>query len=731
MLVENSIWHRLPSLTLRSKILMMILPASIISMGLAGLIGYFTARDALTKQASAQLTAIRSAKKAQVESYYRNLRSTFGIFADDVAVVSATQLLGDGFNQLGRQKLAPERAKALEKYYSERFVPELIKTPGFEQVTAESLLPRTDRAAEAQALFITENPNKATERAKLVDHPVSNPYTLAHFTYHAWFKDLADRLNLYDLMIVSTTGNMIYSVAKEVDFASNLIDGPYATTNIGRLFRQVLSEHRKGYVKFADFEFYAASNGVPAQFIATPIYAGFKLVGVLIGQISNEEVSRTMNGAKSWRADGLGETGFAYIAGPSLLLRNDHRVFIENKARFFAVIAEQGMRPEEIETIDRQNTTVLRYKMNVESVRRAVLGETGVVAARNAIGQDSLQAYTPLNIPDLNWVLSAHITSAEIFAPLEQLKRTMMIVACGLTLLSSLLAMFMASRFIRPINNLMQGIDAIKAGRSSTRVAKDGDDEFGRLSDSFNTMATSIQERDDIIAGKNKAYAGLLSRVFPEIVADRMRSGQEQIIDTQPSVSMIYASVIGFTRETDDMSGSDSVKLLNEIIESFDNTAEKHGVERVKTVGEHYIAACGLTVPRLDHAARAVDFVDAIAGEINRIATERKLQLEIRASIASGRVHAGLVGNQRFVYDVWGRPLNLVRRLIHDTAAGEIGVTQETQQQLTAEHGFTERPAILGSTLGRIVRFGRPVRVKAMAPLQGRMAEKQQRAVGG
>ncbi len=307
----------------------------------------------------------------------------------------------------------------------------------------------------------------------------------------------------------------------------------------------------------------------------------------------------------------------------------------------------------------------------------------------------------------------------------------MMIVACGLTLLSTLFAMAMASRFIRPINNLMQGIDAIKGGRSSIRIEKAGDDEFGRLSDSFNTMAASIQERDAIIAGKNKAYAGLLNRVFPEIVADRMRAGEEQIIDTQPSVTMIYASVVGFTRETDDMSGNESVKLLNEIIECFDSMAEQHGVERVKTVGEHYIAACGLTVPRLDHAARAVDFADAIAAEVSRISSERKIKLEIRVSIASGKVHAGLVGNQRFVYDVWGRPLNLVRRLIHDTVAGEICVTQETHQQLGSDHGFSERPPIVGTTLGRIARFGRPVQFKVVVPLQGKTTDKQQRAAGG
>ncbi len=704
--------HRFGSLTLRSKILLMILPASLLSMGVAAFIGYVSARDALTGQARDQLTAIRSSKKMQVESYFRTLRDTFGIFADDVAVASATQLFIDGFSQLGRQKLAPERAKALEQFYREQYVPELNKTLGFEQVTAEEIMPRTDRAAEAQSLFIVENPNKRGERGKLVDHAVSNPYTLAHFTYHGWLRDLADRLKLYDLIIVSETGSIVYSVGKEPEFGTSLVDGPYAATNIGRLFRQVLAEHRKGYVKVTDFEFYAPSNGIPCMFIATPVYANFKLIGVLIGQISNDELSRTMNGEKSWRADGFGETGFAYITGQSMLLRNEHRAFVEHRDRFLTNAQTIGYRAPEIDAMRRQNTTVLHFRMNIEGVRKAMLGETGIVTARNLLGQETLQAYTPLNIPDLSWVLGAHIEQAEILAPLDRLRRTMTIVACALTLLSTLLAMMLASRFVKPITALVGGINAIKAGQTNVRIAKTSDDEFGRLADSFNTMAAAINERDDIIAGKNKAYVSLLNRVFPEVVAGRMRSGEEQIIDTLPSVTLVYASVVGFTRETERMSGGESMKLLNDIIDSFDAAAEQHGIERIKTFGEHYIAACGLTVPRLDHASRSVDFADAIAVEIKRLSAEQDLRLEVRTSIASGKVHAGLIGNQRFVYDVWGRPLNLVRRLIHDTAPNEIRITEETAQQLGADSGFTERPEMQGLTLGRIKCFGRAPRSK-------------------
>jgi class 3 adenylate cyclase len=677
----------------------MILPLSLLSMAAAALVAYVTARDSLTHLATEHLTAVRSAKKAQVESYFRTLTSTFGAFSEDVGMAAASQLLIDGFNQLGRDKLDPQRTKALEAYYREQFVPALNKTPGFEKVAADDLLPRTDRSAEAQSLFIVENPHERDKRAMLLDHPVSNPYTLAHYTYHGWLRSLADRLKLYDLFVVSESGWVVYSVAKELDFATNLVDGPYATSHVGRLFRQVSSEHRKGYVKLSDFAFYTPSYGEPAMFVATPVYAGHKLVAVLMGQVSNAELSRTMNGDKSWRADGLGATGFAYVTDASKLLRNDHRRFIEKPDQFFKNAASLGYSEPAIEAMRRQSTTVLRYKMDIEGVNRALAGETVVVSGKNTLGQEALQAVTPLSIPDLSWILGVHIEEDEIHAPLIQLERKMMIIAAILTLLSTLFAMWVAARFVRPIQALMSGIEAIKTGRRDVKIEKLADDEFGRLTDSFNTMATAINERDDIIASKNKAYSGLLNRVFPEVVAERMRKGEAQIVDTLPNVTMIYVSIYGFTRAMEGSSGTASMALLNEIIDDFDTVAERIGVDRVKTFGEHYIAACGLGTPRLDHTARAVDFADALAGEMRRISAEHGIKLGLRVSIASGKVHAGLVGNRRFVYDVWGLPLNLVRRLIHEAAQDEMLITEQAYQQLPAGSGFVERPPVASLSL--------------------------------
>jgi hypothetical protein len=405
--------YQLRSLTLRSKLLMMLLPTSLLSMGTVALLSYQSGKKALTAQATDQVLSIRASKKQQIENHFRTMRDTFGIFGDDVAVVSATSLFRDGFNQLGRTRLAEERRRKLEDYYRTSFLPVLTKRSAKEPILFENVFPRNDKAIEAQALFISENP-RAPDRSKLVDHPVSNPYTLAHFTYHPWFREVAQKLKLYDLMLVDAdTGAVVYGVLKEPDFGNSLFDGPYANTNMGRLFRQVLSEHKKGLVRLSDLENYTASNLDPSMFIATPVYANFKLIGVMIGQLSVEEISRTMNGERSWVQDGLGKTGNAFVVGQNMLLRSEHRSIIEDKDGFLVQLRTTGLSEAAIEDIRESNTGILRLPMNMDGVRRAMRGETGTVTAINTRGVSSLQAYAPLQIPDLNWSLVAQIDESD------------------------------------------------------------------------------------------------------------------------------------------------------------------------------------------------------------------------------------------------------------------------------------------------------------------------------
>ena len=124
---ESGLMSKLRSLTLRSKLLLMLLPTSLLSMGTVAVLGYESGKQALTEQATAQVLSVRASKKQQIESYFRTMRDTFAVFGDDVAVVSATSLFKDGYNQLGRVRLPDERRRKLEDYYRKSFLPALAK----------------------------------------------------------------------------------------------------------------------------------------------------------------------------------------------------------------------------------------------------------------------------------------------------------------------------------------------------------------------------------------------------------------------------------------------------------------------------------------------------------------------------------------------------------------------------------------------------------------------------
>jgi class 3 adenylate cyclase len=700
-------WLR--NLTLKSKLLLMLLPIGLLSMGVQAVLGHINSSQSMAEQGFAKAIAIRQSKKQQLEAFYANLRAMMPVIGEDVAVVSATAQMKEAFGQLGRTRITDQRRQSLETYYRSSFVPSLAqKMPPDQQVLFENIWPRTDRSIEAQVLFIAENRFQGAERQKLVDHPISNPYTLAHFTYHARFLEIMQRLKLYDLMVIDPdTGNMIYSVAKEVDFATSLLDGPYSNTNMGRLVRRVIAEHKRGFVALSDFETYLPSGFVPAQFIATPIYANFRLVGILIGQVSSGALNDTLNGQNSWVEDGLGTTGAVYIVGADRTLRSDHRPYLENRDAFLTAMKARGVSDQVVERVRRAGTTIATLPVSLESADRAQRGETGTIATRGIRGQPTLQAYAPLDVPDVTWSLVTQLDRDEVLSSVNAMQRNMMILACTLALGTVLLSMLLAGRFLRPVTRLLGGMADLQTGKEVAKLEQTSTDEFGQLTGHFNRLTDQLRARDMKIAEKTESNGLLLRRLFPASIVDRMVKGETQIVDLVSNVTVVYASVIGFAKATEDKTPAESMALLNEIFDVFDAQAGEHGIDRVKTIGEHYIAACGLSEIRLDHAQRAVAFSDGAARELRRLAEQKGLRLDMRAALASGDINAGLVGDRRFVFEIWGKPLNFSRRLVHEAATGEIRITEATHKLLGVDAEFSERPTVEGRTLGPIQNFGR------------------------
>ena len=178
---------------------------------------------------------------------------------------------------------------------------------------------------------------------------------------------------------------------------------------------------------------------------------------------------------------------------------------------------------------------------------------------------------------------------------------------------------------------------------------------------------------------------GLLLNVLPREIAARLKDGERVIADHHPSVSILFADLVGFTPLTNVLSPNEMVELLNDIYSHFDSLIENHGVEKIRTIGDNYMIAAGLPRPRPDHAqvlARLTLEMNAYVATLPPVGDRR---LAFRFGINSGPVVAGVIGHKKFAYDVWGDTVNTASRMESQGDSGKIQITQATYDLIKDE----------------------------------------------
>jgi len=185
----------------------------------------------------------------------------------------------------------------------------------------------------------------------------------------------------------------------------------------------------------------------------------------------------------------------------------------------------------------------------------------------------------------------------------------------------------------------------------------------------------------------------LLHNILPDDIADRLKTDETMIADDFPSVSVLFADVVGFTPISAGMPPSDLVGLLDELFTSFDGFVAELGLEKIKTVGDEYMAAAGVPRPRIDHAHAAAELALRIR---DHVATNpvRGHRLTLRIGISSGPVTAGIIGTHKFSYDLWGDTVNTASRMESEGVPGSIQVSPSSYELIEDDYLWDPRGLI-------------------------------------
>jgi guanylate cyclase len=230
----------------------------------------------------------------------------------------------------------------------------------------------------------------------------------------------------------------------------------------------------------------------------------------------------------------------------------------------------------------------------------------------------------------------------------------------------------------------------------------------------FTLLAVFASQRAEALAAlrlEQEKAESLLLNILPRSIADKLKADSQPIADQFGSASILFADVVDFTPWSEQLSPADVVSCLDHLFSHFDELAEKHGLEKIKTIGDCYMVAAGVPNPRPDHARAlalmALDMLDAMHSN----GAAGHLGLELRIGINSGPVVAGVIGRKRFLYDLWGDAVNTASRMETYGTPGRIQITRATYELLADEFALEPRGTISVKGKGEVEAWyllGRP-----------------------
>lgn len=686
--------HRLllSRVSIQSKLLVMLLLTSILSAAVVGAIGYQSGRNSLRNSVFDRLTEIRQSQTRQLQEQMSDLKNSLIVYSRGSTASQAVQAFTAGFDELQASAISPAQQQSIVDYYTNQFARAEFEQTG-NQVDVSALLPTSNAQRYLQAYYTApfDDWDKALANDDARD---GSTWSAANARYNDYFREIVERFEFEDALLLDTRGNVVYSAYKSVDLGTNVFTGPYRDGALTNAYQKALDSTVVDYVAITDFSDYEPADE-PTAWMMSSIGPPGRPEGVLALQFPISKINRLMTMDRRWEESGMGQTGETFIVGPDDLMRSDSRLFLTDQEAYKRDAINAGTPPDVVDDAIRQHGTTLVQPVPTEATKLAQRGQRGTLIAQDYLGHETLQAYAPVDLEGLRWSVIAKIDTSEAFAPVSAFTRTLVLSTTLIIFVVCIAAMLLARFFVRPIRRLETGAQRISSGEYGVALPVTTRDEFGDLTVAFNDMSRNLLIKEDLLNEQRAENDRLLLSLMPETVVARYREGEETIAQDHQDVTVIFADLVGLDEMSAELSSDESLSLVNRLVRQFDAAADSLGVERVRTLHNGYLASSGLTVPRLDNVRRTVDFAIELTRIIDRFNGETGHALKLRAGIDTGTVTSGLVGRTSLAYDMWGSAVSLAYQVQSGAPQPGVYVTSRVYDLMRDSRQFTAAGEVL------------------------------------
>ncbi|MCA0250721.1 MAG: HAMP domain-containing protein [Actinobacteria bacterium] len=671
--------------SIQTQLLLILLLVSVAVTVVTGVLGYRNGTESLSHAAQERVVEVRDSRAREIERLYTTIENQLVVAAQGSGVIEAVTGFSAAFEELDATAADPVEAKLVADWYRDVWGPRLIEGMGERagEVDAASFAPSGNAAVTLQARY-TIGPGGFDEAIERDDAGDGSAWSAVHAGIHPYFRAMVEHFDYEDVLLIDPDGRVVYTAYKGADFGADLFEGPLRLTNLGETVREAMRKGIAGAVTFSDFADYAPSLGTPAGWAVTLIRDGERTIGALAAELPIERIEEVMTGNRDWADSGLGATGETYLVGPDRLMRSPARGLLEDPQSFTAAATSFGTPAEDVARMVQTGSTLLLQKVETEAVEQALAGHRGTVVGPGFLGRKTIAAHAPVTVEGLHWVIVAEVAQSEAFAPVDRFTSGILVSSAVIVLLVSVASLIIARLVVRPLRRLREAAHRIAAGETGVVVDIGVSDELADLAAGFNEMSRSLQVKAELLEAQREENQRLLRSVMPDRIAEVYRLGSGDVVQDHNEVTVLYADVVGFEDIAAELTSPQALAAFNEILTALDELAERLGLEHVRTTRSGYLAGCGVVVPRVDNARRAVDFALEAQAVLARFSVLHHRPLALRVGLDTGTVTSGLVGRSHVAYDLWGDAVSLAFRVQGDAAGPGVYATDRVVQRLPA-----------------------------------------------